>query len=111
MERTRLNTDQMQWKNTGRKIFYLKNGMSIKPGATFTAPAKSISISFRDIIKPVGQNTTAADLDIVAVKVEYTIRKRGTSNWYDIVDKNDKVVNTKALKKDDAIEMIKNLEV
>lgn len=101
--------DQMLWKHTGRGILRLRDRRVIKGGDTFYAAPWEIPTAFTDTIKPLEDYPPQAEP--TAVKVGYTAIARGDSkSWFDIVDDRGKVINTKALKKKEAEEMIKTLE-
>ena len=113
MER-RKEEPEIKWKKVGGGSLRL-NGKIIKPGQIFKAKASDISANFRDVVIPLESIpgvVTAPDLpdpEIKAVELEYKLKARGTGGWYDVVDKNGKVLNEKALKKDIAEKLIKDL--
>jgi hypothetical protein len=108
MERTKNTEVKIRWKNTGGGNLYLKDKRKILPGETFLAYPREVPVGFRDTIKPMEDLNTNKE-DIAAIKARYTLRKRGVA-WFDIIDGNGKIINTKAMKKADAEEMIKSLE-
>jgi hypothetical protein len=112
MERRRIaektTGDQLRWKHTGGGILRLKDGRVIKPGGTFLASPNDVPMAFRDTIIPLESISTGPEP--VAVKSAFSIQKKGKSNWYEVVDGQGKVVNEKALKKADALELVKKLE-
>lgn len=106
MERTRKATDgRLRWKHTGGGILRLRNGKMIRPGETFLALSNEVPTAFRDTIKQLDPT-----VEVEAVKVVYTAKKRGNSNWWDVVDAQGKVLNDKALKKAEAVELAEKLE-
>jgi hypothetical protein len=107
MERT-IKNDVIKWKHTGGGILYLSDHRVIKPGDIFLATSDQVSMAFRDTIKPLEPIPTGPEP--VAVKIEFSVQRRGKSNWYDAVDNRGKVINEKALKKSEALELVKKLE-
>jgi hypothetical protein len=108
MERIKKDEKKIRWKNTGGGNLYLRDKRKIVAGQIFLAFPHEISMGFRDTIKPLEDLNTNKE-DIIAIKSKYTLQKRGVA-WWDIIDGNGKIVNTKGLKKAEAEEMIKNLE-
>ena len=102
------------WKKVGGGSLRF-NGQIIKPGQTFKARDSEISPTFRDVIIPleaipgVAPDPGRPAKVITADVVEYKLNARGTGGWYDVVDVNGKVLNEKALKKDVAEKLIKDL--
>lgn len=84
----------------------------IKPGEVFLARLDEIPEKFRDTIIPVdGENYKTVKEQIEAEKpvpVEYTLKHRG-GGWFNVLDKNGKQVNEKALKREAAKELISSL--
>lgn len=111
MERTRnIVVEKPRWKHTGGGFFVLRDHRIIKPGQIFQAFEYEIRPAFRDTIKLIEKLPEAErDLIIPAIKPVYSLRKRG-GQWWDVIDANGKVINTKALKKEDAEEIIKSLK-
>jgi len=106
------------WKKVGggslRGVFDGRKQI-IKPNQKFKAKASEISMNFRDVVIPlesipgVVTAPNVPDPDIKAVEVEYKAVERKTKGWFDVVDKNGKVLNEKALKKDVAEKLVKDL--
>ena len=113
MER-RKEEPEIMWKKVGGGSLRF-NGKIIKPGQKFPAKASEISENFRDVVIPlesipgVVTAPNVPDPDIKAVEVEYKAVERKTKGWFDVVDKNGKVLNEKALKKDVAEKLVKDL--
>ena len=107
MERTKSTEKRLRWKNTGGNL-YLKDKRKILHDEVFLAFAHEVPMAFRTVVKLLEDLNTNKD-DIAAIKARYTLRKRGVA-WFDIIDGNGKIINTKAMKKADAEEMIKSLE-
>jgi len=102
----------IRWKKTGLGSF-LFNGRHIKPGQVFSARPSQISKSFRDLIVPLDtlpEKLAKIELPIPGKKAEYTVTKRETSPWYDVIDSNGKAINTKGLKQEVAEQLKKDLE-
>ena len=104
----RVKEVKVWWKNTGRGIFKMRDGRKFLADATFEAYVHEIPVAFRDTIKPLQPLSAAKEL-LVVNQPKYAIQKRG-GNWYDIVDSKGKIVNTKALKRLEAEQMVKELE-
>ncbi len=94
----------------------------IKPNEIFKAYPSDISAAFKHlvvevdeadktIITPTKIETTVPPVEekTEVVKKPYSIKRRGNSMWYDIVDSNGKVINDKALRKENAEELLKAL--
>ena len=115
MERRNVGSEQViKWKKTGGGSLRF-NGRIIKPGQIFKAKASEISPNFRDVVIPLETIPgdvvvpTIPDPAIKAVEVEYKLKSRGSGGWFDVIDKNGKALNEKALKKDIAEKLIKDL--
>jgi hypothetical protein len=107
MERKRIvNDGQIKWKYIGGGSLSF-SGRNIKSGEVFLAFPYEISEAFRDVVVP--QEPLPVFKAVDAVKSEYTLQGRG-GNWFDIIDASGKVVNTKALKKVDALALVKEME-
>ena len=101
---------RIRWRNTGGGRLYLRDKRKILPGETFLAYPHEISLQFRDTIKPLDVIVPKEDTPPpVIVETAYTIKHRG-GGLYNVLDRNDKIVNDKALKKTEALEMVKSLE-
>lgn len=111
MERTKKNTDEaIQWHKLGGGSSRLKIGGKmriIKPGQKFTARPSEVPEAFRDIIVPL--ETLPETPDPEPVKTEYEVRKRETSSWYDVFGPDGKQVNEKALTREGALKLVKQL--
>ena len=129
MKRTELEPGQSRWKKIGGGSLLLTiNGKKrhIKPGEIFTAQEHEIPGAFRDVIKPL-------ETEIVTVKkgtpreapvvreanvkepippsaLEYEVQARSGGGYFDVVDKNGKVQNEKALRKDAAEALLESLK-
>jgi hypothetical protein len=116
MERTRLPEGKMKWKKTGGGSLRLSNMRFIRSGQVFDAYPHEIPLAFRDVViclSPVDEINAEKEkkIDYVAVKANaYSLVSRGIGYW-NVVDKNGKVINEKALRKDKAEELLKSLEV
>lgn len=112
MERTKgTNDGRLRWRKEGKGVFILPDRRKVNAGDTFFAYPYEIPLAFRDTIKPLDLPIATVDDPVEYVKPEYSLKKRGNSaSWFDIVDGNGKVINEKALKKQDAEDYIKKLE-
>jgi hypothetical protein len=115
MERT-INPDEgkILWKKTDG-TFRLPDRRLVRKGDTFWARLEDIPIPFRDTIVPVTQEGADQVNGIPAEKIEavetvYTKLKRDNGNWWDIIDKQGKVVNEKALREEQADDYLNALK-
>ena len=116
MERTKevINPEDqvIRWKKVGGGSLRFK-GRIIKPGETFRASLNELPKSFRDVI--IAQQEIPGTLKKPAAPVHkvvepvYTVQARGKGGWYDVVDANGKALNEKALKKEVAEKLVKDL--
>jgi hypothetical protein len=112
MERVRItNQNQpIRWKKIGGGGFLFK-GRLIKPGQVFTAHPDEVPKAFRDVCIPLDEipiSPPTPPLEIT--KSAYEVKPRGESKvWFDVVDSNGKVINEKALKKEAATQLAKDL--
>jgi len=99
------------WKKVGGGSLRFK-GRIIKPGEKFKATEEEIPKAFRDTVialeNIVGTMKLPPPPENVVEPV-FTVRSRGSGGWYDVVDANDKALNEKALKKDIAEKLVKDL--
>lgn len=115
MERTKVNKDdKIRWRKTGGGSFRMGSGKIIKPGQVFTARLDEIPVAFRDVIMPLDDKEiiteTNAAVDVPkAPELEYTVRHKGGA-WYDVVNKDGKVLNDKSLRKEAAEELVASLK-
>lgn len=92
----------------GRKVF-------IKENQVFSAYPFEIPESFRDLIVPVDEGTYEAIKEKEATPPpdaklpEYFVKHRG-GGWWNVVGADNKVLNEKALKKEEAEKFIENLK-
>jgi len=109
MERTKkANPDTIRWVKQGGGSLRIK-GRIIKPGQRFDARLEDIPEAFRDVCIPLDKFVPEPEENLVAVGTEYKLKQRGTSTWYDVVDGNGKVLNEKAMRRTEALELIKVL--
>ena len=115
MERTKTNAtnpDVVTWKKIGGGSLRLGNKI-IKPGQIFIASPSEIPPLFRNLVIPLGDVPKEKLAPTPAVKVTksaYKMVPRGQSKtWFDVVDKNEKQMNEKALNKESALSLIKSL--
>lgn len=110
MERTTI-----RWKKIGGGSFRMASGKIIKPGQVFTAREDEIPTAFRNVVVPLDVTLVSpveAEPEVVKVaKAEYTVVSRKSSkSWFDVVNAEGKVLNEKALKKEQAEELVKTLQ-
>ena len=99
----------IRWKKVGGGVFYFKNRM-IKPGQVFSARPSEISKAFLDVIKPLDEIKVDVPPPVIVTPTNYIVKPRGKSKtWFDVVDSKDKPVNEKALSKEQAEKLAKDL--
>jgi len=87
----------------------------IKPGEIFDARPEEIPEGFRDVVIPLDPDEAKTANEAIPQtkapsKLQYYVKKRDSGvGYYDVVDKNGKVQNEKALRKDKAEELIESL--
>jgi len=83
----------------------------IKPNEIFDARLEDIPPGFRDVVLPYEGNTVSEEKKASesAPKLEYFAKVR-SPGYYDVVDKNGKVQNQKALRKAAADTLIESLQ-
>lgn len=85
-----------------------KDGRIIKPGQKFKEYPENVPEQFRDKIRPTEE--LPPEPPVVPVTGGYTVRARENAiGWFDVVDADGKAVNEKALRPDDADELVKDL--
>jgi hypothetical protein len=114
------NKEAILWKKEGGGSFHANiqgRLQIIKPGQEFYAREDEIPPSFRDTIKPVdptGKQVTVKQAEQKEKKEEtkaapkYELRHRG-GGWWNVVNEDGKVINEKALKKEEAEELLTDL--
>jgi len=116
MERTKnpgtnLGSEVIHWKKVGGGSFRFK-GRIIKPGQKFKATAEEIPKAFRDVVialEDIPGTMKVPPPPENVVEPVFTIRSRGSGGWYDVTDANGKALNEKALKKEIAEKLVKDL--
>ena len=127
MKRTEVQPGQSRWKKTGGGSLLLTiNGQMkhVKPGEIFTAQEHEIPVAFRDTVKPLDTvvqtipvETPKAEVKAEVVEkvtekpiaLDYSIRARSGGGYYDVVDKDGKPQNEKALREGPAKELLQTL--
>lgn len=110
MERTKGDEGKIKYKKVGGGSHRMGNRI-IKPGQIFMAHPDEIAKTFKDVLVPVDSLPDEEVQKVESVETKYILKRRGTGGgWYDVVDKQDKVLNEKALKRDAALQLIKDLE-
>jgi hypothetical protein len=122
MERTtkkrvdkKLHEGAIWWRKTGGGSFTAKiNGRVkiIKPNDLFAATEDEIPPGFRDVVIPADPEVRKAleekPSTVIPQKMEYYVNHRG-GGYYDVVDRGGNKQNQKALRKEEAEELLKNL--
>lgn len=104
-------TGYVTYRKEGGGSFVFNNRF-IKPGQTFQARPGEIPKGFKDVVVPVKtEEEVKAQKEAVEEekeKTEYSLKHKG-GGYYNIVDGDEKVVNEKPLKKEEAEELLKTL--
>jgi hypothetical protein len=102
--------EPIRWKKTGGGTFYFHKRI-IKPGQVFLARPSEIHAGLRNTIVPLDSiPVPPPPPQVAATPVKYEVTPRGKSNiWFDVVDPQGKIVNEKALKKEVAEKLAKDL--
>ncbi len=99
----------IMWKKVGGGSLRL-NGKIIKPGQQFRAHPNAIPAAFKDLIIPLESIPKKDEPPMIVTKTVYEIKPRGKSkSLFDVVDKNGKVLNEKALTKEVAQKLVEDL--
>lgn len=101
---------EIWWRKTGGGSHRMKkNGklMIIKPGQKFKARPSEIPEAFRDIILPLENIPKEPPLKVD--EPTYEIVHKG-SGWYNVVDGDGKIMNEKAMRPEEAEELVRNLK-
>jgi len=114
MKRTTSDSELIRWKKIGGGSLHLPNRI-IKPNQEFSARLEDIPEQFRDVIVPLNPKMQAVvdkaekAAGSPAVKLKYFVKAR-SAGYYDVVDKDGKVMNEKALRKEAAETLIESLQ-
>ena len=102
---------EIWWRKTGGGTHYLKKmGKSpkpIKPNQRFKAKPSEIPEGIRDIIIPL--ENLPEEKPVAVTPAGYFLKYKG-SGWYDVVDGDDKPMNEKSLRQDDAKALLESLK-
>jgi hypothetical protein len=102
----------VKWRKIGKGFFRMSNRI-IKENQIFEAYPSEIPKAFRDSIIPLEKQSNNKVPNPVApvpvLKTKYS-PKHVSGGWYDIVDDNGKVINEKKMRKEEAQELIKELQ-
>lgn len=115
MERTRGTEGKMRWRKIGGGSLRLTNMKFVRSGQVFEAYPKDIPEAFRDVIiclDPVEKINAEKEkkvADVAKKANSYSKVSRGVGYW-NVVDKNGKVINEKGLRENKADELLKSLE-
>jgi hypothetical protein len=102
-------SQKIQWVKEKGNSFRLRDGRIIKRGQKFSATEEEVPLAFRDVIKPL--EPLPSDNENIDTVTEFEIVQAGTQGgWFNIVNKGTgKVINSKGLRKEKALELIKEL--
>jgi len=109
MERTKKSDDKIRYKKIGGGSLRL-NGRIIKPGEVFSASPSQIPPAFKDVVIPLEEVKDVPAPTITVSNPQYEMRPRGKSrSLFDVVNANGKVLNSNALTKEVALQLIQDL--
>jgi len=108
-----------RWKKVGGGSLRIGKRI-IKPNEVFEANPEDISPAFRNMVIPISGDATfktpptkLAEPEVKkeeVTKLAYTIVQKGVNGlWFNVVDAQGKQVNTKALKREVAEDLVKDL--
>ena len=90
----------------------MADGRIVRKGETFYAYPEDVPQAFRDTVKPKDPELEKSLEEHGVVqesKPKFFIKDHG-NYWYDVVNKDGKVLNEKRLRKKDAEQLLKDLE-
>lgn len=105
------NDGKIRYKKLGGGSFRL-HGKIIKPGQVFLARPNEIPKAFKDVLvpqEPLPENISVEEQIVKASLPEYSLQERNRKGWFDIVNKDGKKLNEKALKEEEANQLLKDL--
>lgn len=124
--------EQVKWKKIGGGSFRMANGRLIKPNQVFMATEEEIPQGFRHLILQVSEplpqpKSKQVQLKLEAVQIQetesqkveetladaeniYKMAPRGTGWWNVVNTVSGKVLNEKALRHTDALQLIQSLQ-
>lgn len=134
MERTQRR--KIKWHKQGGGSFRMRDGRIIKPNQKFEAYPEDIPDGFRDVVVPLEplpedeplQSATEFELQQAEPPAsldedqegqaqyeiqpqQYEKQERDATGWFDVVDSEGNHVNDKALREDEADELIKDRQL
>lgn len=95
-----------QWRKIGGGTFRMASGKIIKKNQVFRAAVEDIPEAFRHIVVPIGELPKETPLEVSINK--YKVQSTG-AGWYNVIDGQDKVVNEKGLRQNEAQALIGKL--
>ena len=99
---------QCYFVNTGGS-FRDRNGRIRKTNERFLAYPSNIPMAFRDVLKIEDEEIDTPEVnEELIVRPKYSIRS-SAPGWYNVYDENEKQMNEKSLRQEEAQELIKNL--
>ena len=97
---------KIRWRNMGGT--FRTSNRKIKPNQVFTATIDEIPQAFRDVIVPVDELPKEPEPVTMPLDEQYTLQQK-TPGWYEIIDVNGKVVSEKAMRKEEAENVLEAL--
>ena len=99
----------IKWRKVGRGSFILNNRY-IKPNQIFTATEDEIPKAFRDVVIPLETAPVSVDKYLTIVKESnYALQECEGTDFWNIVDKQGKIVNSNPLTYQNAISLLSSL--
>ena len=101
----------IQWKQTGRGTLRLKSGVVIKPNEVFKALVSEIPIAFRDTVIPLDKLPGEENAVLEVPTSVYLVREiTPESGNYEVLDSRGKIISEGNLTKEDAENLVKQLQ-
>jgi hypothetical protein len=108
----RVNDGRILWQKLGGGGFML-HGKLIKSKDKFRATPNEIPNAFKDVVVPLEDyvlEPQVVDAFVAKKEVNYSMQQRGKSkSWFDVVDGKGKAINAKALTKEQATSLLKDI--
>lgn len=104
--------NKIMWIKKGGGTFRMSSGKIIKQNQKFIASEEEIPKAFRDTVVPANPGDALDEDNEIKVDAEdpgYVIVDR-SPGWYNIEDKDGKVMNESGLRKADAEKMLEDLQ-
>lgn len=102
----------IKWRKLGGGSFRMSSGKIIKPNEVFSARLEDVPEAFRDIIVPVDPQDVPKPIEPLSTEAMHLrlAPAEGSSDTFNVLDKNDKPVNEMPLPEADAQQLIASLQ-